>query len=284
MAEEIEARAKELGWAPKEQFKGDPERWVDAVTYVQRGEELVPLLKATTRKQGEKITQLETKLTKAEAALATATDAISALTEATSKANLDKVRDSKKEIKAALVKARTDGDVEQEVELHDKLSEVNEAIKASETAAGTTKASKTASGEPAPKEDLTQNPEWIAWTTDNEWWGIDKRKTALAMGVAQELREKGDTSQGKAFWDKVAKETNETLGVKPNTMRDIPSKVEGDTRGSAGGNGRGRSYEDLPKEAKDACEVFAERVVGKGRAFADVASWRKHYTAEYFKE
>lgn len=285
MPDESEVRAKELGWVPKDEFRGDPERWVDAATYVRRGEEFIPLLKATTRKQSEELAQLKTSLKETKTTLAAATDALAALTEATSKAALDKVRDSKKEIKEALVKAKNDGDVDQEVELQDKLTEVNAALKASETAAGTKKSAKTASGEPPPGEDLAQNPEFKEWVTENEWWGIDKRKTGLALGVAQDLRAKGDTSEGKAFYDKVTKEINEMLGTKPNTMREGPSKVEGDARGSANGGGvRAKSYEDLPADAKKACGDFAERVVGKGRAFADVASWRKHYTAEYFKE
>lgn len=36
-------RASKEGWVPKEQFKGDPSRWVDAKTYVERGEVMRPL-------------------------------------------------------------------------------------------------------------------------------------------------------------------------------------------------------------------------------------------------
>jgi hypothetical protein len=44
---DFEAEAKEHGWSPKEDFKGDTARWVDAETFMKRADEMMPLLKAT---------------------------------------------------------------------------------------------------------------------------------------------------------------------------------------------------------------------------------------------
>lgn len=43
---DFEAEAKEHGWSPKEDFKGDVARWVDAETFMKRADEYMPLLKA----------------------------------------------------------------------------------------------------------------------------------------------------------------------------------------------------------------------------------------------
>jgi hypothetical protein len=43
---DFEAEAKEHGWSPKEDFKGDVSRWVDAETFMKRADEMMPLLKA----------------------------------------------------------------------------------------------------------------------------------------------------------------------------------------------------------------------------------------------
>lgn len=43
---DFEAEARAHGWSPKEEFKGDPNRWVDAETFVKRADEVMPLLKA----------------------------------------------------------------------------------------------------------------------------------------------------------------------------------------------------------------------------------------------
>jgi len=46
-----EAEAKEMGWVPQDQFKGDPEKWRPADEFVRRGEDILPIV----RKQNEKL-------------------------------------------------------------------------------------------------------------------------------------------------------------------------------------------------------------------------------------
>ncbi|HMX93405.1 MAG TPA: hypothetical protein PLY42_18695, partial [Nitrospira sp.] len=41
-----ETEARDLGWRPEEDFKGDKSLWVDAQTFVKRGEEVMPILKS----------------------------------------------------------------------------------------------------------------------------------------------------------------------------------------------------------------------------------------------
>jgi hypothetical protein len=38
-----------MGWTAKEKFRGDPERWVDAATFVKNGEESLPILRERLR-------------------------------------------------------------------------------------------------------------------------------------------------------------------------------------------------------------------------------------------
>lgn len=40
-----DADARQHGWVPKDEFKGDPNRWVDAETFNTRADEVMPLLK-----------------------------------------------------------------------------------------------------------------------------------------------------------------------------------------------------------------------------------------------
>jgi len=56
MSEETaETKAKAMGWSPKDEFRGDPDRWVDAETYVRRGEEFIPFLRANNKKLEEEL-------------------------------------------------------------------------------------------------------------------------------------------------------------------------------------------------------------------------------------
>jgi hypothetical protein len=66
---DFDAEARAHGWTPKEEFRGDPSRWVDAETFIKRADEVMPLLKKKTQNQDRKIAELEKlvkRLTKAE--------------------------------------------------------------------------------------------------------------------------------------------------------------------------------------------------------------------------
>lgn len=43
---DFEAEAREHGWRPKDEFPGDPTKWVDAEAFMKRADEVMPLLKA----------------------------------------------------------------------------------------------------------------------------------------------------------------------------------------------------------------------------------------------
>lgn len=43
---DFETEAREHGWSPKEEFKGDEAKWVDAETFMKRADDMLPLLKA----------------------------------------------------------------------------------------------------------------------------------------------------------------------------------------------------------------------------------------------
>ncbi len=281
MSGEIETRAREMGWVPKEEFRGDPERFVDADTFVKRGEEFLPILKATTRKQVEQINELQGRLTKTESLLKEANEAIQAVRESTDKAELDRLRGTQKELKAEIKKAREEEDIDRELELQNQLTRVSDTL----TEAGKPKKSEKKEA-PKSEPDPMQDPVFKGWVDDNPWFNTDRRKTALAVAIADDLRAGGDKTTGRAFFDKVTAELNKTLGIKDNPNRETPSKTEGGSRGSNGGGsgGGGKTYADLPPEAKEACDRQSSRLVGPNKIFKDEAAWRAHYVTKFFEE
>lgn len=52
-----------MGWKPQEEYKGDPNRWTDAESFVKVGEERIPVMKENYRKLEDKFKNLEDKLT-----------------------------------------------------------------------------------------------------------------------------------------------------------------------------------------------------------------------------
>lgn len=66
---DYESEARELGWVPKDEFRGDESRWTDAESFVKRGETQMPLLKKQVETQKGEIDFLKRqvkKLAKAE--------------------------------------------------------------------------------------------------------------------------------------------------------------------------------------------------------------------------
>jgi hypothetical protein len=61
---ETERRARNMGWRPRDEFRGDPDRWVDADEFVERGERLLPLLQERSRAADRTITDLRDQVTR----------------------------------------------------------------------------------------------------------------------------------------------------------------------------------------------------------------------------
>lgn len=51
----IESLARELNWAPEEEWTGDPEDWVDAKTFILRGQEMLKTTKDALRRQRQNL-------------------------------------------------------------------------------------------------------------------------------------------------------------------------------------------------------------------------------------
>jgi len=273
MSTDIEARALEMGWAPKEEFRGDPEKWIDAETYVRRGEELMPILKANNKRLSEELSQVKSELKKTNEMLTASSESIEALKEFNSELVRKEAKKQLETMKDALKEARQEGDVDKEVEISEQIREHSAALKEAEKKPVEKKVE-------APAQDPTQNPEWQAWVAENQWFGKDKRRTALALGVAEEIKE-AEKLTGRALLDRVSEEVEKTFGGGAPKI----DKVEGGGGGRrAAGSGNGKSFADLPQEAKEICERQSNRLVGEGRAFKNMQEWRQHYTKQYFGE
>lgn len=65
---DYEAEARQQGWTPQEDFKGDVSRWVDAETFVKRADEVMPLLKKQNQSLKRDIEDLKKTIRKLEKA------------------------------------------------------------------------------------------------------------------------------------------------------------------------------------------------------------------------
>jgi hypothetical protein len=267
-APEIVEEATKYGWVPKEKYHGPEDHWVDADVFAERGRTMLPIVNANKRKLEEDNQRLASTVKELQDKFAASQEAIQALQEFHDEDTARQVKKAKDGLLAELKRAKTEGNVDLEVELTDELSKLNAAAKEEKA-----KSTQTVE-QPAFKPD----PVMLKFAEENTWFGQDIRKTNKALGIAQMLRADPelDGITGEDFFDKVL-EQMEDGGRRQ-------SKVS-EGRPSGGGSGSGaKGYNDLPAEAKEACMKQAKRLVGEGRAHKDLASWQKRYAELYFKE
>ena len=289
---EVEQRARDMGWSPKENWRGNPNSWIDAPEFVQRGEQVMPILQANLRKGEARVSSLESRMQKQAAQLAEAHETIRVLTDLSTEQSRAAAKERRRELLREQADARREGNTDLEIELGEQIADVTSQINAVNDD-GTPKPRKgakvTAKPEPQrtdPATNPTADPQYQQWAAENPWFGTDRRRTALATAVAEELRADPANASlvGRAFFDRVTAEVNKTL----TPPRSVTSKVEGNNGGNnnAGGGGSstpaGKSYADLPADAKAACERQAKMLVGEGKAFKTIADWRKQYVTVYF--
>lgn len=271
---EVQARAEKLGWIPPSRFKGDPERFVDAEQFIERGETVLPIVKEHNRRLQSEVETLRAETARTQAALKAAQDAIANIEERHSVETQKAVENARRQVKAQLAAASEAGDHEGVADLTEQLTLLNRA----EPEASVKK------NPPAAPPPFVPPPDLRAWNEENPWFGTDKRKTSLALGIAQELREGGETAQGRAFFDLVKAEVEKTLG---GTEREVPpNKVEGARNGSgeegSRASGGKKGFAALPADAKAACDADTRKFVGPGKKYKTADEWRNRYAEIYF--
>jgi len=280
-APEVVAKATEMGWSPKEKFRGDPEKWIPADEYVRRGEHLLPIVQASNRKLTAEMASMRSQLSDAQKALKDSTEAIEALKEFNSEQNRAALREQKSAIRKQIAEARKEGDTDLEVKLEENLDTVDDELKKADKKPD----AKPAAVQPTQDQDWLAVPELKSWADENPWFGADRRKSAIAIAIANDIKQDPATSRliGQAFLDKLDEELAATPGFAP--AKPTQSKVGSGRPSGGGGSGAGdQSYAALPAEAKAACDKQASKLVGPNRAFKDQNAWRKHYAEQYFKE
>ncbi len=269
---EQQAAAEKLGWIPPTRFKGDPARFVDADIYLERGETVLPIVKKQLADTRAELATVREQASANAAALKAAQDAIDQIEERHSVETQKAVEGARKQLKARLAQASEAGDHEAIAELTEQIVDLNAAEKAAPPI-------KKEEAKPAP---FVPSPDLKEWTADNPWFGVNKRKTALALGIAQELRDAGEKSIGREFYDKVLAEVDKELGGKAAEPRG--DKVEAGRNGSENEtrSSAKKGYTALSADAKAACDADYKGNMKIKEKYKTIAEWRSRYAELYF--
>src|SRR5215831_226063 len=182
---EVERQAKDMGWQPKENWKGNPDNWVDAGEFVRRGETFVPFLQHQRKKLLGDLEQERAARQGLEKQLQETRESVADLRKFSEDMAAERQERRKAELGAELRAAREAGDDVKVAELQNELSDV---VKKPEP--------------PAPKPNGAAPPQpaiqpWVKAFVDSnaEFFG-DTYKIALFNAAMVKRRQQGDTRVG----------------------------------------------------------------------------------------
>lgn len=242
---EIIAKAEKMGWTPKDQFKGDPAKWRPADEFVERGEKMLPILQANMRRQEREIAELRASMKE--------------FAEHHSKT-------AQREYERALTQLRqerADAIAKGDGVAFDK---VDAQIADLRTKVETTK--------PPPQQQEQETPEFREWLSRNPW-ANDRKLQGIGRAIAEAMVEEGETARGPELLDLVTAEIKRRYPEKfENPRRNAAPTVEG---GAGPRKSGGKSFADMPTEARQACERMARN------AYSDKPEEMAKFKAEYVR-
>jgi len=261
---DYEKEARLQNWVPKEDYRGDATEWVDAKTFVERGKQINPILRANNERLMRELDKTKKQM-----------DELRSATEEFKKFQKEQYDRKASDLEKQIIELReqkkqaiSSGDGELAVTLDDKI----DALK--EEKAQAKEESKKEEKQPEPKqEELT--PELSEWIGQNEWYKADVRMAALANEEAARINRLYPSLIGKAFLDKLDEALEqvfslEKLGRKKKERPRNP--VEGSKPNGNNSSGK-NSYENLPSEAKAACDRFVKQKLMTREQYLEMYDW-----------
>lgn len=271
---EVETRASRMGWTPKDKFRGDPEKWVDAETFIHRGETMVPIMRERTRAMEDRLQRQEQAFTKQSADLDEFKQRLTEVTTAFSeyrtfaqKSEERSYRRAKAELEAKMAQAVSTGDT---VNYHAAKAELDTLDRDRPPPAA----------EPAPREPAREppktpvappapDPEILAWVADNPWFEREPTMKAYAMALNAKLIQEKPGLSTRDNLAEVKRSVKERFPEQfSNVNREAPPSVSTPTAPAAVSRKKGKGFDDIPA---------ADR-----RPYEEFKRWMPDYTKEEF--
>lgn len=235
---DVEYEAKALGWVSKEDFRGAEDEWVDAETFVRRGKEINPILRKNNERLMRELRARDTELQ----AIKQSVEEFKAYHAETAAREYDRALATlKQQKKEALANSDTDAVME--------LDEQIDELKSNKPSVRT---------EPAAR---APDPAFVAWAKDNDWVFKDAELFKFAGAYSDVVALEHPEFTAKELLEEVSKRVKGKFPEKfGRPARRAAGMVEGSSGSDlTGGSSRGKSYADLPADAKAACDKFVKQ-------------------------
>lgn len=241
---QAEAEARRNGWKPKDEFKGDPANWVDAGEFNRRGKEIAAIVQAQNKELRKELNDLKRTMREA--------------SDYWSKAEKRAYDEAQKDLEARLAEAAETGDVEGAKAIARDIAGLAKEVS-------------------APKPSTPDEPEEMTdWKAENPWFAKDAAMRGAAIEIVNDLlRDEPNAS--------IRRQLKE---VDRRIREEFPHKFENPNRRSAPAveSGQGprrkadKSFDNLPREAKQQCDSFHRMGVFGKKTLAEA---RTEYAKNY---
>lgn len=244
---ETETKARRLGWVPLEEFKGDPDKHRSAEEFLERGFNMLPLLQRDNDRLHRGMSRLEKRL------------------EDQSRTFEEFQKFSEKAEERAYKRAKSELEAKRDSAIQNAdTASAQQAIRELNALESDRPAPKT---EPSKDNKPAPDPVFQDWMAENAWFTADPALQGYATKIFGQLEK---TQPGvppaqllaetkKRVMDKFPEE----FGINPR--REAAAAVSTPSGGAAVSKKKGKTYEDLPAEAKRACDKFVKTIPGYTR-------------------
>lgn len=251
--DDAEARARRMGWAPQDEWRGDPERWKTAEEFLAFAEDTPAVLR-------ERLEKYDRKLSEFDGEKDNLTRQISMLTKRLKEQDQRGYERAMSELKKQKRAAVEAGDMEAFSTFEEQEEELRKE------AAEATK-------DPEPEDKKAPPPEVKEWTEKTTWWNKDAEMTKSAEGFSQGFyasNPDGTVKDMLAYVDERIRRAYPEKFENPN--RRTAPKTNGPGTSARGGK---KTFADLPPDARKACQEFVED---------GIFATKEEYVADYFAQ
>lgn len=257
---EAEKEARQYGWVSKDEFKGDEADWKDAETFLKRGQEINGFL----RKNNEKLEGTNQRLV---AELAEIKQTIQEFREFHKESLANAKKRAIEELKKEQATALERGDGERFVEINDQIEEIKKVTdKPAEEKKGKT------------EQVIIFTPQELnAWNEKNDWYGKNTEMSIFTDELADVLLVKQPELRGQEFLDALTRRVKKEYPEYFENPNRNNSEVSGASGTRPAGSSKKKSYDNLPPEAKAACDKFCKTRGPDGKPLMT----REEYVAQY---
>ena len=256
---QIEEKAKSMGWVPKSDFKGDPDQWRDAKAFVERGENMIPILKSRLDKTEQEL-RIALQMNKAE---------------------LDEIKKSSYEKAKAEFEEKLRALDEKEFEAFQ--SGDAEAYK--KTKAERQKLKPPAPPKQAEPQQARPDPVFEDWQSKNAWYQEDADLRDYADFIGHKIASENMTNgmlqiPVQDLYEKVSLQVKKQFPNKfQNPNREGAAAVEGSK--PAAQKTSKHTFEAMPDSARAQYKHFNKRLEEQGRKPVSKEQYAKYYWEQF---